>query len=255
MTFSTASITRELLPREVISQIESSLLLSRRLPTTVVDDISTFLTTSSTGALQVFRPSTQPNKLRSAIAMVLAQPEYILQTGIDRPIVTENTAQSVLANATGKLLFVELGGGYDWLHGVVPKNEFQTYTNKRTNTSGTIGISQTQMTDLDDTYYINRALAFGSGGTASLKSLYDSNNLRVFNRVGTNRHSRSHDEAQRQIASYASTTEEEAEGVFGQLIRSEPSSDATISLTGRRPNVFRGGRYINIGPSGAVLTN
>ena len=57
------------------------------------------------------------------------------------------------------------------------------------------------------------------------------------------------------MASYLSTTDDEADGVFGQLVRYEPSSESTISLTGKRPNVFRGGRYINIGPSGAVFSN
>lgn len=111
------------------------------------------------------------------------------------------------------------------------------------------------MTDIGD-FYMNSALAYGSGGTIpSLKSLYDSNNLRIFNRVGTSNHSRDHDQAQKQIASYGSTTVDDADGVFGQLIRYEPNSENTISLSGKRPNVFRGGRYINIGPSGAIFSN
>lgn len=103
---------------------------------------------------------------------------------------------------------------------------------------------------------MNNALAYGSGGTTpSLKSLFDSNNLRIFNRVGTPNHSRDHDQAQKQIASYGATTVDDADGVFGQLIRYEPNSENTISLSGRRPNVFRNGRYINIGPSGAIFSN
>ena len=85
--------------------------------------------------------------------------------------------------------------------------------------------------------------------------MFDSNNLRIFNRVGTPNHSRDHDQAQKQIASYGATTLDDADGVFGQLIRYEPNSENTISLSGKRPNVFRNGRYINIGPSGAIFSN
>ena len=171
--------------------------------------------------------------------MFLAQPEFVLQTGFDRNTVSENLSQSVLQNPNGKLLFVELGGGYDWLHGIVQKDQYQDYVTMRTTTGGTIGIDPSRMTDLGD-FYMNNALAYGSGGTTpSLKSLYDSTNLRIFNRVGTPRHSRDHDQAQKQIASYGSTTFDDADGVFGQLIRFEPNSENTISLSGRRPNVFR----------------
>ncbi len=187
--------------------------------------------------------------------MFFAQPEFVLQNGADAATTHENLAQSVLTNAQGKLLFVELGGGYDWLHGIIPKAEYSDYVTKRTVGTGSIVIDQTHVVDLGDTY-MNRAIAYDGSGTApSLKSLYDSNNLRIFNRVGTPKHSRDHDQAQKQIASYGSTTNEDADGVFGQLIRYEPNSENTISLSGRRPNVFRNGRYINIGPSGAIFSN
>ncbi len=124
-----------------------------------------FLLTNADGTPTLFRPSLASyanSKIRSVIAMFLAQPEFVLQTGVDKPIVNENLAQSALANATGKLLFVELGGGYDWLHGVIPKAEYQDYINKRTNTGGTIVIDQSHVTDIGD-FYMNSAIATGSG--------------------------------------------------------------------------------------------
>lgn len=150
---------------------------------------------------------------------------------------------------------MELGGGYDWLHGIVPKSEYSDYVSLRTITGGTIAIDLPRMTDLGD-FYMNNALAYGSGGTIpSLKSLYDSNNLRIFNRVGTTNHSRDHDQAQKKITSFESTTLSNVDGFFGRLITTEPLSENTISLSGKRPNVYRGGRYINIGPSGAIFSN
>lgn len=137
----------------------------------------------------------------------------------------------------------------------MPKSEYSDYITKRTTASGgSIVIDSSHITDLGD-FYLNNAIAYGSGMAPSFKSLYDSNNLRIFNRVGTPKHSRDHDQAQKQMASYANTTIDDADGVYGQLIRYESSSESTISLSGRRPNVFRGGRYINIGPSGAIFSN
>jgi uncharacterized protein (DUF1501 family) len=253
-----SSLVREITPDEFIVMLESRLLAGHALPSDVKTQISNFLNANSDGTPGIFRPSNpafQTAKLRAAISIFLAQPEFVLQTGYDRPPITENLAQGVLSNANGKIVFVELGGGYDWLHGIVPKAEYADYVNLRTVTGGTIGIDLSRMTDLGD-FYMNSSLAYGSGGSApSLKSLYDSGNLRIFNRVGTASHSRDHDQAQKKIASYGSTTLSDADGVFGHIIGTEPNSENTISLSGKRPNVYRGGRYINIGPSGAIFSN
>lgn len=76
---------------------------------------------------------------------------------------------------------------------------------------------------------MNNAIAYGSGGAPSLKSLYDSENLRIFNRVGTTNHSRDHDAAQKQIASYSNITDMEADGVFGHLVKNANNSIDVIS--------------------------
>lgn len=102
---------------------------------------------------------------------------------------------------------------------------------------------------------MNNALAYSGANGPSLKSLYDSNNLRIFNRVGTFQHSRDHDAAQKQSTSYSSTTTYEDDGVFGHIVKTEAEGSNTISLSGKRPNIFRNGNFINIGPSGSVFTN
>jgi hypothetical protein len=119
----TSTLSRDITPLEFFERIEDRLILGRRLLPDTKTRMTTYLQTNADGSPAVFRPSltSQSNKLRAIIAMYLTQPEFVLQTGIDRPIVNETLAQSVLSNATGKLLLVELGGGYDWLHGVIPK--------------------------------------------------------------------------------------------------------------------------------------
>lgn len=47
----------------------------------------------------------------------------------------------------------------------------------------------------------------------------------------------------------------EDDGAFGHLIKTEAESSNTISLSGRKPNIFRNGNFMNIGPSGAIFTN
>lgn len=57
---------------------------------------------------------------------------------------------------------MELGGGYDWLHGVIPKSEYAEYVAKRTNAGGSIVIDSNHIVEIDD-LYLNTSLAYGSG--------------------------------------------------------------------------------------------
>lgn len=253
-----SNLSRLAAPSEFIDKLQAELLLGRQLPADVRAKIETFLTTDESGNAIAFLPydsNYQRKKIRAAIAMVLAQPEYVIQTGYDLPAASSGGNYSPISGATGKLIVVELGGGYDWLHGVIPKNEYSDYLAKRTLASGSgIALDTGRLTDLGD-YYLNNAIAYGSGGSPSFKSLWDSGNLRIFNRVGTTNHSRDHDAAAKQIASYNNTTVADADGVIGELVKTAASSTDAISLGNRRPNVFRSGRYANIGPSGAILSN
>lgn len=234
---------------EFLDKLEDELLLGRPLPFAARTKMETFLTTDESGNAIAFAPydsTYQRKKVRAAIAMVLSQPEYVLQTGYDVAPETSMGGISPISSAGGKLLIVELGGGYDWLHGVIPKNEYAEYASKRTLATGSgIALDAGRLTDLGE-YYLNNSIAYGSGGSASFKSLWDSNNLRIFNRVGTTKHSRDHDAAAKQIASYNNTTDADADGVFGRIVKNGGNSIDVISLGNRRPNAFRSGRYANI---------
>jgi uncharacterized protein (DUF1501 family) len=144
-------------------------------------------------------------------------------------------------NENSKLFIIELFGGNDYLSSLVPKDEYDTYLEYRTTSSGSIAITGSSMTDIGD-YYMNNALAFGNSGGMILpgfKDLYDQGYLKLFNRVGGYRHSSDHDAAQKQIASFDSTTSNFAEGVIGRLVKDERESAHTISLGARLPNVYR----------------
>lgn len=122
----------------------------------------TYATTSSTGATIPFTPSntvTQNTKVRGLIALAFASPEFILQTGYDALPVTTSSGQSPISSTNNKLVFIELSGGYDWLHGIIQKDQYATYQSLRTNSSGTIAIAPQNLTDLGD-FYMNKALAF-----------------------------------------------------------------------------------------------
>jgi len=251
-------LTRQSNVDEVITQIEDTILSSRRLPESVKVKIRTYATTSSTGATIAFTPvdtTIQNTKIRGIIALAFASPELILQTGYDIAPATENTTPSVISSTNNKIVFIELSGGYDWLHGIIQKDQYTTYQSIRTDGSGgTIAIAPQNLTDLGD-FYMNNALAYSGANEPSLKSLYDSNNLRIFNRVGTSRHSRDHDAAQKQSTSYSNITDYTDDGAFGHIIKTEAEGNNTITLSGKRPNIFRNGNYINIGPSGATFIN
>lgn len=110
---SVANLIRQSSVDEVITQIEDTLLSSRRLPEIVKAKIRTYATTSSTGASIAFTPqntTTQTTKIRGIIALVFASPEFVLQTGYDALSITENTTPSPISSTNNKLVFIELSG-------------------------------------------------------------------------------------------------------------------------------------------------
>ncbi len=93
----------------------------------------------------------------------MSQPEYVLLSGYDLPPLTNTTDQHFLDNITGKLFFVELYGGNDYLTSIIPKDEYSTYLDYRTNQTGSIAITGTGLVDIGN-FYMNSALAYSSGG-------------------------------------------------------------------------------------------
>lgn len=93
----------------------------------------------------------------------MSQPEYVLLSGYDLPATTNTTDQHLLDNITGKLFFIELYGGNDYMTSVMSKDEYSTYLDYRTNQTGSIAITGSGLVDIGD-FYMNSALAYGSGG-------------------------------------------------------------------------------------------
>lgn len=104
-------LTRDASVDEVITQVEDTVLSSRRLPESVKAKIRTYATTSSTGLTIPFTPSnltTQNTKTRGIIALAIASPEFILQTGYDVAPVSASTGQTPISSTNNKIVFVEL---------------------------------------------------------------------------------------------------------------------------------------------------
>lgn len=74
---------------------------------------------------------------------MMVQPEYVLLRGSSLPPSLDPTEQHLLDSVTGKLVFIELYGGNDYLSSIIPKDEYDVYKTLRTNASGTIAITGT----------------------------------------------------------------------------------------------------------------
>gem|GEM_PF-6856143 len=61
---------------------------------------------------------------------MLIQPEFVLQTGHDIPTQSQSEKDPFYTN-DNKLIIIKYRGGYDWLHGIIPKDEYEVYTEKR----------------------------------------------------------------------------------------------------------------------------
>jgi hypothetical protein len=63
--------------------------------------------------------------------------------GYDVPTIVDDAEQRFLDGINGKLFFVELYGGNDYLSSIIPKDEYNTYLDYRTSQSGGIAITGT----------------------------------------------------------------------------------------------------------------
>lgn len=125
-------------PTEIIDTYENHIYGEKRLPNDVRLLLNDFLTKNSSGAIMPVAPTNTVyfNKyVRGLISILLSQPEYVLLTGYDQPTVVDPTEQRFLDNITGKLFFIELYGGNDYLTSIIPKDEYSTYVDYRTNQS------------------------------------------------------------------------------------------------------------------------
>jgi uncharacterized protein (DUF1501 family) len=240
----------------IIDTYETYIYWEKRLQPDVKVLLNDFLTKNASGSTIPVAPTNTNyfNKyVRGLLSILMSQPEYVLLSWYDLPTTVSTTEQRFLDNVTGKLFFVELYGWNDYLTSIIPKDEYSTYLDYRSNQSGSIAITGTGLVDIGD-FYMNSALAFSSWGWAGFKSLYDQWYLKIFNRVWAYRHSNDHDAAAKQISSYDNTTALSAEWAFGHMVKEEFESSHTISLGSKLPNIYRAGRFVNLGWS-VILVN
>lgn len=128
----------------IISTYSTYLYGDVTLPSDVRTTLKQFLETDESGALLPIAPSSTEyynKKIRGLISIMLSQPEYMLLRGSDIPTKTDTNEQHFLDSITGKLIFIELYGGNDYLTSLIPKDEYSTYVDYRSNGSGTIALS------------------------------------------------------------------------------------------------------------------
>ncbi len=152
-------------PNEIIDTYENFLYGEKRLQLDTRNLLIDFLTKNSSGAILPVAPTNVNyfNKnIRGLLSILMSQPEYVLLSGYDLPASTENTDEHFLDNIPGKLFFVELYGGNDYMTSIISKDEYNTYLDYRSNQSGSIAITGTGLVDIGN-FYMNSALAYGSG--------------------------------------------------------------------------------------------
>ena len=170
------------------------------------------------------------------IYIMLNLPEYILQSWYDINS-NQNESKKSFYNNDSKLVFIKASGWLDWLHAVVPKNEYKTYLEYRK----TWALTWTWLTSLDNNYYINSALS-------PFKKLYDEWNLKIINRVWTPNNSRWHDSASRKITSIDDTYKWN-KWIFWDLITNENPSKTIVLGWWTKPSILRNWNYMWIGSS------
>ncbi|MDD2907278.1 MAG: DUF1800 family protein [Candidatus Gracilibacteria bacterium] len=231
-------IQKDFTKESLITYLEDKLYLDRKLPIDIRNKLINFLTTDNNGNPVNFDLTNNTFKnyyLKSLIHFMIIQPEYVMQSGYDLSEDIVNGINNLLVNNNSKLIIVKAGGGMDYLHGVIPKNEYDKYLEYR----GTGALTGTGIMSLDNDYYINSSLA-------PFKQLYDSGNLRLINRVGTPDNSRAHDLASQKITSLDNVINIEDDGIIGGFLKNEDYTK-TIVMGGYAPLIFRGGNYLNIG--------
>ena len=224
---------------ELIANLELKLYGSQILPEEIKQKLINFMSLDKDGNVIVFDLNDDNyNKYYTTwlIHLLLSQPEYVLQSGFDAPSQVEWSNEGFYNN-DNKLIFVYFGGWMDWLHAVVPKNEYPQYLEKRL----TGALTWTGLIELDDENYINSSLT-------EFKDLYDSGDLKVINRVWTPEHSRWHDSAKRMMTSLNNEYSSDGMGIVWNFIQDE---DPLKTLVLNKGGVeFRGWKSLNIWSDG-----
>lgn len=225
-------------PENIITYFENIFYLWNRLDTNVKEKLLYFLTHNEVWEEVIFNVNDVNYKnfqIKWLIHLMLSQPEYILKSWFD--IIEEKANEeesSSFLNNDSKLIIIKSWWWFDFLHWVIPKNEYETYKEYR----WTWALTWDEIIDLNDDYYINSKLS-------PFKELYDNWNLTIINRVWTPDHSRWHDSASRKITSLNNLYDETDEWIIGHFIQNEDFSK-TVVMWGYDPLIFRWGNYLNI---------
>jgi len=226
-------------PSDLIDSLQNALYINRTLSPTVRTDIENYLTSGWTITYDPLDSAYMNVHVRWAIAMMLVQPEFILVAWHNNATMPVTTTPSII-DWPNKIVFLELFGGYDWIYGLIPRDQYRTYVQKRS-------ILAVPLADMIDvwSFFMNTALS-------PLYDLFQQWNLTLINGVWNPYHSRWHDTAQRQSTSYYNKQILWSEWVFGHLIKNDiPENTYVISTI--RPNIFSHGKYINIGPNSSEI--
>lgn len=234
---SLSNLERDISISEMIQQFENFLYLWRKLPQSVKSEIEKYLLTDEAGKSRSFLPNNTDYKnkyIRWVISLMLVQPEFVMNTWFDKNSSSNSSGNSLLPSSNSKLVFVELYGWYDWLHALVQKDNYDSYASKRQS----LALAKESMIDLGD-YYMNPAYA-------AYKPIYDSNNLRIINRVGSTKHSRWHDTAAIQITSKNWLESVGTPSIIWDLIENETDATKNVVLWTNSPNIYSNWNYLNI---------
>lgn len=240
-----SQLNRDINPDELITQLEDYLYLWRRLPQDVKTQIISFALTWDNWSSRLFLPNDTNYRntvIRWIISIMLVQPEFVMNMWYDKQTNTSNS-NSLLPSSNSKLVLIEQYWWYDWLNAIIKKSDYNDYITKR----WPIAIWTNDLIDLWD-YYLNSSFS-------SFKQYYDSNNLRIVNRVWTPKHSRWHDTAAIQVTSERWLETAWTPSIIGKLIENESDATKSVVLWNNSPNIYSNWNYLNIWWNSSIYTN
>lgn len=231
------SMDQKMSPDNLISFLEKKLYFTRELPSNVREQIVHFMSHDENDNeitnIDFSNTSYFNTYVRGALHIMLMQPEYIMQTYANQSVWI-SPSYSSFYNSDSKLVIVQAFGWVDWLHALMPKDEYAQYVENR----GVWALTGNEIISLNDEYYMNAELS-------SFKPIFDEGNLKIINRVWTPLHSRGHDSAMRKMTSKNNLYDYSDDGIIGSFIWSE-NPLKTISLGSNRFLHLREWNYLTV---------
>lgn len=223
----------------IVEELENKLYLWKNLDTSTKQKLINYLNHDKDWN-EIIVDFTDNNyvakNIQGLIYIMLNLPEYVLQSWYDISKTSEMNNDSFYNNDS-KLVLIKASWWLDWLHWIIPKNEYSEYLELR----WTGSLTWTWIISLDDNYYINSSLT-------PFKGLYDSWNLKIINRIWTPDHSRGHDSASRKVTSIDNTYEG-WKWIFWDFISEEDPSKTIVLAGSTKPSILSNWNYMWIGSS------